>query len=145
MLFNPRNEYEVPKLRKYVEELIQAGDPIEIKRKRKKRSLSQNNYLHVLIGYFASEYGCSLEEAKVDFYKRICNQHLFERKRVNKRGQEVRYLRSSADLEIDEMTLSIERFRNWSASVAGIYLPSAEENQMLAYAEQIIEQNKQYL
>lgn len=61
MLFNPRNEYEVPKLMKYVEELIQAGDPIEIKRKRKKRSLSQNNYLHVLIGYFASEYGCSFE------------------------------------------------------------------------------------
>ncbi|EJW89663.1 hypothetical protein EVA_22263 [gut metagenome] len=145
MLFNPRNEYEVPKLRKYVEELIQAGDPIEIKRKRKKRSSSQNSYLHVLIGYFASEYGCSIEEAKVDFYKRTCNKNIFERKRVNKRGQEIRYLRSSADLEIDEMTLSIERFRNWSASVAGIYLPSAEENQMLAYAEAIIEQNKQYL
>jgi hypothetical protein len=43
------------------------------------------------------------------------------------------------------MTLSIDRFRNWSASVAGIYLPSANEQQMLIFAQQEIERNKEFI
>jgi hypothetical protein len=43
------------------------------------------------------------------------------------------------------MTLSIDRFRNWSASVAGIYLPAANEQQMLIYAQQEIERNNEFI
>ena len=64
---------------------------------------------------------------------------------VNKKGKEVTYLRSSAELTTGEMTLSIDRFRNWSASVAGIYLPSANEQQMLIFAQQEIERNKEFI
>lgn len=63
----------------------------------------------------------------------------------NKKGKEVTYLRSSAELTTGEMTLSIDRFRNWSASVAGIYLPAANEQQMLIYAQQEIERNKEFI
>ena len=69
---------------------------------------------------------------------------LFERKTVNKKGNEVTYLRSSAELTTGEMTLSIDRFRNWSASVAGIYLPAANEHQMLIYAQQEIQRNQEF-
>ena len=55
------------------------------------------------------------------------------------------YLRSSAELTTAEMSLSIDRFRNWSASVAGIYLPSANEQQMLVYAQQEIERNREFI
>lgn len=63
----------------------------------------------------------------------------------DRKGKEVTYLRSSAELTTGEMTLSIDRFRNWSASVAGIYLPAANEQQMLIYAQQEIERNNEFI
>ena len=123
-IFNLKNEYEIPKFKAYVNKLFKERAVVEVKKKLPNRTLAQNSYLHLLLGYFGSEYGCSLEEAKIDFYKRTCNRDLFERKTVNKKGREVTYLRSSAELTTGEMTLSIDRFRNWSASVAGVYLPA---------------------
>lgn len=145
MIFNLKNEYEVPKFKDYVNRLFREHAVVEVKKKLPNRTLAQNSYLHLLLGYFASEYGCSLEEVKIDYYKRICNRDLFERKTINKKGKEVTYLRSSAELTTGEMTLSIDRFRNWSASVAGIYLPAANEQQMLIYAQQEIERNNEFI
>ena len=134
-IFNLKNEYDIPKFKAYVNKLFQERAVVEVRKKLPNRTLSQNSYLHLLLGYFGSEYGCSLDEAKIDFYKRTCN----------KKGKEVTYLRSSAELTTGEMTLSIDRFRNWSASVAGIYLPSANEQQMLIFAQQEIERNKEFI
>jgi hypothetical protein len=145
MIFNLSNHYEIPKFKKYVNRLFKERAIVEVKKKLPNRTLAQNSYLHLLLGYFGSEYGCSLDEAKVDFYKRICNRDLFERKTINKAGKEVTYLRSSAELTTGEMTLSIDRFRNWSTAQAGIYLPAANEHQMLIYAQQEIERNKEFI
>lgn len=145
MIFNLKNEYDIPKFKDYVNKLFKERAVVELRKKLPSRTLSQNNYLHLLIGYFGSEYGCSFDEAKIDFYKRTCNRDLFERKRVNKRGEEKNYLRSSAELTTGEMALSIDRFRNWSASVAGIYLPSSSERDFLIHIQQTIENNKEFL
>lgn len=144
-IFNLQNEYDIPKFKAYVNKLFQERAVVEVKKKLPNRTLAQNSYLHLLLGFFGSQYGCSLEKAKIDFYKRTCNRDLFERKMVNKMGREVTYLRSSAELTTGEMTLSIDRFRNWSASVAGIYLPAANEQQMLVYAQQEIERNNEFI
>lgn len=145
MIFDLRNEYQIPKFKEYVNKLFADKSVVEIKKKTPNRTLAQNSYLHLLLGYFGSEYGCSLDEAKIDFYKRTCNRDLFERKMINKKGKEVTYLRSSAELTTSEMKLSIDSFRNWSSSVAGIYLPAANEHQMLVYAQQAIEFNKEFI
>lgn len=145
MIFDLRNEYQVPKFKEYVNKLFLAKAVVEVKKKLPNRTLAQNSYLHLLLGYFGSEYGCSLDEVKIDFYKRTCNRDLFERKAINKKGKEVTFLRSSAELSTGEMTLSIERFRNYSSSIAGIYLPAANEHQMLIYAQQIIEYNREFI
>lgn len=145
MLFNPKNPYDLIRADEYYKKVRAGRQPFEIIRKQPGRTLSQNSYLHLLLGYFASQYGCSAGEAKLDFYKRTCNRDLFERKATNRQGREVKRLRSSAELTTDEMTLSIDRFRNWSAAVAGIYLPSAGEEQMLLYAQQEIERNKEFI
>ena len=110
MIFNLSNHYEIPKFKEYVNKLFSERAVVEVKKKLPNRTLAQNSYLHLLLGYFGSEYGCSLDEAKIDFYKRTCNRDLFERKMVNKKGNEVTYLRSSAELTTGEMTLSIDRF-----------------------------------
>ena len=138
MIFNLKNEYEIPKFKAYVNKLFQECAVVEVKKKHPNRTLAQNSYLHLLLGYFGSQYGCSIDEAKIDFYKRTCNRELFERKTINKRGREVTYLRSSAELTTAEMTLSIDR-------LAGIYLPSPEEHQMIVFAQQEIERNNEFL
>ena len=135
----------MPKFKEYVNRLYRERAVVEVKKKHPCRTLAQNSYLHLLLAYFGNEYGCSAAEAKLDFYKRQCNRDLFERKAPNKKGLEVTYLRSSAELTTAEMNLSIERFRNWSASVAGIYLPSPTEHGLLLYAQQEVERNGEFI
>lgn len=89
MIFNLNNPYEADKFKEYVNRMYQQKSVVEVKKKLPNRTLAQNSYLHLLLGYFGSEYGCSLDEAKIDFYKRTCNRDLFERKTVNKKGKEV--------------------------------------------------------
>lgn len=144
-LYNLSNEYDLQKFKEKCNDMIRKKAYVELKNKLTTRSLASNAYLHVILGFFGSEYGCSLDEAKIDFYKRKCNEDIFVRTRKNKFGEEVKYLRSSSSLDKAEMSLSIERFRNYSSSVAGIYLPEPRETEMLFYAQQIIEQNKEFL
>lgn len=145
MIYNLANQFDVDKCREYLRKAFSDKAVIELKKKSGRRSIPQNSYLHLLIGFFASQYGCSFDEAKVDFYKRECNREIYERTKVNRIGQSIFYLRSSADLDSHEMTVSIERFRNWSASVAGIYLPAPNENEMLVFAQQEIERNREFV
>ena len=51
--------------------------------------------------------------------------------------------RSSKDLNTAEMTLTIERFRNWAAT-KGYYLPAPDEERNLQLAEIEIERNNEY-
>ena len=145
MIYNLSNPHDVERLTAWVKRMIERKEVVEAKKKDVARTLKQNSYLHLIISYFASQYGCGADEAKIDFYKRACNRDLFERERTNKRGEVKTYLRSSADLTKEEMSLSIDRFRFWSVSVAGIYLPSKEDGEMLTYALQEIERNKEFI
>lgn len=145
MIFNLKNPHEHSKYKEYVNKLFDQKAVVEVKKKNPQRSLAQNSFLHTLLAYFGCEYGCSLEEAKIDFYKRTCNKEIFERRKINKQGVEITYLRSSSELSTSEMALSIDRFRHWSSSVAGIYLPSSEDSSFLVYAQQEIERAKEFI
>lgn len=144
-IYNLGNPYEVTKFQERVAQAIEKGYVVTLARKCPQRSSSQNAYLHVLLGYFGSEYGLSIEEVKIEIYKKICNPDLFYIEVINKRGRTVKRLRSSAELTTAEMTTSIERFRNWSSYHAGIYLPAPNEAENLLWCEQQIELNKEYL
>lgn len=145
MLYNLNNPFEVEKFKQKCNSLLEDKCIVDLSKKHRNRTSSQNRYLHLLLGYFASEFGYSLEEVKYDIFKRKCNPDIFKVERVNKRGKKVTALRSSRDLDTAEMTTAIERFRNWSSAVAGLYLPSAGEEQALIYAQQQIEKYEQYL
>lgn len=118
---------------------------VELTEKQPQRTSAQNRYCHVILAYFASEYGITADECKVNYFKRLLNPDIFVRKRTNKKGKEVEYLRSTADLDKDEMSLAITRFRNWCSAEAEIYIPSGEEYEYLVYCQQQIEKNKEYL
>lgn len=149
-IFNLHNEYERQQFKDYCnrvyEECLKAPlGLVEVKRKHRQRSSSQNAYLHVCLGYYASEFGYSIDEVKQDIFKRMLNKDIFEVERVNRRGEKVIRLRSSRDLDTGEMTLAIERFRNWSSAVAGLYIPSPNETEALFAAQQQMERYSEFL
>lgn len=146
MLYDLSNEYQKQDFINKVKALLEGNKlpVVELKKINLQRTSSQNRYLHVLLGYFASQTGYSLEEVKQDFFKKECNPELFYRERLNAKGGKVRYLRSSADLDTAEMTLAIQRFRNWSSAKANIYLPDAHESSFLIYCEQEYQRFQEY-
>lgn len=143
--FNLRNPYDVEKFKERVAEMEQRGDCVELTRKSPQRSLSQNNYLHLIIGYWAQEFGYSLEQAKLQFFKLKCNRDIFVVEKINKHGEKIKYIRSSRTLDTQDMSLAITRFRNWSSAECNFYLPEANEKGMLLYAQQQVEKAVDYL
>lgn len=146
MLYNLSNELDAQNARTRLDFLTKKGCVVELTEKKPKRSLSQNSYLHLLLGYFASQTGNTIEWVKQQYYKRVCNPDIFIAEKYDKTlKQNIKYVRSSADLTTDEMTLSIERFRNWSAAEAGIYLPEAVSQAEIAALQVEVERYKTYL
>lgn len=145
MIYNLSNPLEVQNARVRLSLLIGRGSMVELSEKKPKRTLSQNAYLHLLLGYFASQTGNTLEWVKQQYYKKLCNPDIFIGERDDPFLGRVKYVRSSADLRTDEMNLSIERFRNWSAQEAGIYLPEATSQAELAALQVEVERYRTYL
>lgn len=125
--------------------LEKSNGIVELTEKKPRRSNQQNAYLHVILGYFAMETGNTLEWVKQQYFKKLVNADIFIREQEDKWLGRMKVLRSSADLDSAEMTTAIDRFRNWSSSEAGIYLPSANEEDMLSLMEIEISRYKQYL
>ncbi len=145
MVYNLSNPLDVQNAKTRLELLVKRGCIIELTEKKQKRTLNQNAYLHLLLGYFASHTGNTLEWVKQQYYKKLCNPDLFIGEREDLFLGRVKYVRSSADLRTDEMNLSIERFRNWSAAEAGIYLPEATSEAEIAALQVEVERYKTYL
>lgn len=145
MIFNLKNPYEKEGFKEYANKLYLSECVVDLTKKLPKRTSAQNSYLHLLLGFFACEYGCSLDEAKLDFFKREVNKAIFQRTVINKQGKEIVTLRSTTDLTTGEMSTAIDRFRNWSSAVAGIYLPSPDEDQFLIHIQKEIERNKEFI
>ena len=113
--------------------------------KKPRRSLPQNKYLHVILAYFGTQTGNTLEWVKQQYYKKLVNPDLFIREKEDKYLGKIKVLRSSADLDTSEFSLSIERFRNWAAQEASIYIPSSDEAILIQQMEIEIERNKEFL
>ena len=144
MWYDGNNELQAIQARMRLEKLIKDGKVFELTEKKPKRSLPQNAYLHVLLGYFAAQTGNTLEWVKREYYKKLVNPTIIRTKEDRYMGV-VKYLRSSADLDTAEMTATIDRFRNWSAGEAGIYLPAPDEERLLQLAQIEIERNKEFI
>ena len=111
----------------YLSQLSGKEAVVEIRKISPRRSLSQNNYLHLLLTAFGDYYGYTLEEAKT-VYKYLNKDIYYYRKR------NLGFWRSSADLTKDEMTRSIDRFRQASAE-QGYELPLAVDQEWLRRIE----------
>jgi hypothetical protein len=140
MKFNLTSEIDIIRFQERVKyHLVKKTRNIEL---TEKRTVRQNSYLHLLIGWFAIESGNTIDYVKSKYYKELVNSEIFVKEKDDKFLGKTRVLKSSADLTTSEMTTSIERFRNWSSQEAGIYLPGANENEFLKHIQEEIERNK---
>ena len=130
----------------YYKKLRSEECTVEIIKKRNKRTNKQNRYLHLLFGYFGLEVGCSAEYVKRQFFKFTCNYDLFVVEVETKLGL-IQELKSTKDLNTFEMTIAIDRFKDFSAREAGIVLPDAEDKEFLNQIHNMLEEyeNKRYI
>lgn len=145
MIYDTSNPLDKANFMLRAKKLAESGKVIELTEKKPRRSLPQNKYLHVILAYFGAQTGNTLEWVKHQYYKKLVNPDLFIREKEDKYLGRIKVLRSSADLDTSEFSLSIERFRNWAAQEAGIYIPSADEAILIQQMEIEIERSKEFL
>ena len=145
MIYDTSNPLDKANFLLRAKKLAEKGVIVDLTEKKPRRSLPQNKYLHVILAYFGTQTGNTLEWVKQQYYKKLVNPDLFIREKEDKYLGRIKVLRSSADLDTAEMSLSIERFRNWAAQEAGIYIPSADEAILIQQMKIEIERNKEFL
>ena len=138
MKYNLADRTELDAAFQYLTDLAAKDIIAEIKKVSPARSLNQNNYLHLLLGAFGQHFGYTIDEAKT-IYKRDVNPDIY----VYEKGG-AKFLRSSADLDVAEMTKSIDSFRAYSKE-QGCPLPAATDQGWLREIENEIERSKYYL
>lgn len=144
MLYDLSNPLQNENFKAKAEALSKKGVVVELKEKQPQRTSKQNSYLHCILAYFGLEVGEDAEYVKKNYFKIICNKDIFIREVEDKYLGKIKVLRSSADLDTDEMTRAIERFRNWASS-EGVYIPSPDEHRLVQLMEIEVSRNKLYL
>ena len=145
MIFDTSKDFDRQTAIARFDKLMTAKAKFELTEKKPIRSIPQNSYLHLILSWFALEYGETLHYVKQNIFKAIVNPDLFVYQRVNRRrGKSRMDLRSTAELDSSQMTLAIDRFRAYSVK-NGIYLPEAGEIDNLNHIHTEIENKKTYL
>ena len=146
MLYNCSNSLDKANFLERAKLLADRGDVVELKTK-KQRSLKQSAYLHCLFDYFGCQYGESGSYVKEEYFKKLVNPDIFVLSEGVDRftGRQHYQLRSTADLTTEEMSICIDRFRDWASKEAGIYLPTAAEGALLRLCEIEISKAQRYL
>lgn len=143
MKYNLNSSHDVAEANRLLAQLTVDKKVVEIKEVKPRRSLNQNAFLHLLLGAFGSHLGLSLDEAK-GVYKRLPGNKELYIKHIERDGLTLEYERSSAKLDKEEMSRSIETLREWSAKM-GYPLPTATDQEWLRQIENEIERNGRYL
>lgn len=136
MIYDPTNPLQKNQAIEKVKYYISKGKRFELKSKNDKRSISQNSYLHLILTWFGIETGYTLEEVKQEIFKKHVNPNLFyEGQKEKIHGIIIDQWRSTASLDTAEMTLAIERFRDFASKELGIYLPEPKDLALLQEME----------
>lgn len=129
MVYNLNNALDRERCRTRLDALMEKGVVIELTEKTY-RTTSQNSYLHLLLGIVAMEVGCSLKEAKDQYFKELINPNLFVRSKVDKFGNVITTIRSTTELTKEEMSIAIDRLKRW-ANENHIFIPNPGDAELL--------------
>ena len=144
MIYDNSNPLEREQFLLRAHKLADTEKIVEMTEKKPQRTLKQNSYLWLLLGYWASQTGYTKDEAEA-IYKDVNKDVYYETKEIG--GREVTYLRHTYDLDTAEMTSTIEKFRNWSAmnDAYPVYLPSPDEKNLIQYMEMEVQRMREFI
>lgn len=143
MIYNLDNPLDRERFKKRVNHLYAKKAMVEVT-DTSKRSLAANAYLHTILAYFGNEVGEPMQYVKEMYFKRICNPDIFVHTQTDRMtGEVTERLRSTRDIGKEQMSVAIDRFRNW-ASENGYYIPSADEHEYLKQMQYENERNRQW-
>lgn len=144
MVYDLSQEYHRRQAKARLERLLERRAVIDLT-ERKIRSIPQNRYLHACLGGLALHLGEKFEDVKKYIFKIKINPDIFIIDKTIKHAGKVKDLRSSSSLTKEEMSLAIERLRNWASKEEGYYIPSSEEHLLIRQMEIEIERAKVFL
>jgi hypothetical protein len=143
MIFDFKHEKDILAFDKKAEKAKSDKEAVEFIIKNF-RTVRQNNYQHLVITWFAIEHGYTIDFVKQEYFKVLCNPDIFVSYIDDKYLGTIRVLKSSSKLTPAEMTMAIERFRNWSAE-QGTYLPAPGDEAFLRHITIEASKMKEYL
>ncbi len=155
MKYNLVSKYDREKMLADAKALIARGEKAEaegksafgaeLKALKPHQSGQQLRFAFVCIGYFAAEYGISKYEAEMEYFKNRVNHDIFYKKKLNRKGEEIGYVRHMDELDMGELSLAITRWRNFCSFEYQIYIPDSTDYAFMLHAEKIIEENREFL
>lgn len=129
MIYDTTKIFDAQRCFERIKFLIEKGRPVEVIDKSI-RSLSQNSYLHLIIGALAMETGNTLEYTKQEYFKRACNPDIFVIEKDDPILGHVTFLKSSKTVSREDMSRAIDRFKTWARGF-GYTLPEPEDKEIL--------------
>jgi len=115
--------------------MVKNEKRIELKTVGKKRSISQNNYLHLMLTWYACETGFTIEESKRIYKLMNKDVYIYEKNGVS-------FLKSSADLTTIETEQCNKRFRHKVNQELGLYIPEPNEPNYLNWVKEVNNQRE---
>lgn len=142
--YNTSQKLVAERVLRRVNSLIKKGALIEIKEISLK-SLSQNNYFHLIVQYFAGEFGLTVYNVKEEFIKRdICKDIFVEERFSEKTGEAFIHVKSFADLDKEDTSLVISKFYNYSLNELNFRLPYPDDLLYEDEMKQLINELEKY-
>lgn len=146
MIYNPSKPIDVQRAIEKIKHFIAKGQVFELKRMQTSKTPSQNSYFHLIVGWFAWEYGEDFEYVKQEMIKKLICPEVFKYERINDKTGECREAyKSFANISKDQTTYVIDKFRDYASKQAGIYLPEPSDLAALQEIEVQLKNNERYL
>lgn len=139
MIFDLNDPRQYLEATEYLQEAASKHWVVTLARKIKPKTTRQNNYLHFLCQYYATQYGCTASEAKEIHLKRYAAPGIFREYVENQKGVVIERYRSVATLSAAEISSAIRNFIDWALSQGGIELPEPDDMAFRRHAEKEIE------
>ena len=128
MKYDLSKSYDQQKAKEYLSKLTEDGSKANLTKIHPKRSTDQNSYLHVLFSLWGKNFGYTMMETKCE----VKHSLGYSYRKVERKGNmvdvgEVLHYHSTSKMDSKELTIFIEKFRDWSAMTCDFYLPSPAE------------------
>lgn len=100
----------------------------KIQKHRKRRSVSQNAYLHFIFSYISNKTWVDPDEVKEVLKSKFLKQYNIEFDTV--------YIKRTSDLTTAEINQFIEKIRIWAMEFLDIEIPNPKDERLLEYIDQ---------